>query len=297
MEKLPNKYIWDDDSSDTFTNILKSEEYELKVQALLDKKDLKMEDVKELLMATANTAKIRKTKARNKKKDQPWFDKECLVTKKEILLCGKILRSSPEDVNNREKLYTLKRKLRNMIKKNKNEYKKSTINNMCSDLNNGEQKQYWKNLRKLEGRVEEHKYIPDSALVDHFKLLLFDDKINLEFEEQDETVVGSLDYPIDLEELNMGTKILKNGKGTGIDIICNEMLVPLVNLYPRLVLRAFNEILQEHGVLCKDWLHSLVSAIHKKGVKEDPDNYRGISLMSCLGKLFLTIIKNRLTEF
>ena len=174
MEKLPNKYIWDADSSDTFTNILKSEEYEHKVQALLDKKDLKMEDVKELLMATANTAKIRKTKARNKKKDQPWFDKECLVTKKEIMLCGKVLRSNPEDVDNREKLYTSKRKLRNMIKKNKNEYKKSTINNMCSDLSNGEQKQYWKNLRKLEGRVEEHKYIPDFALVDHFKLLLFD---------------------------------------------------------------------------------------------------------------------------
>ena len=96
----------------------------------------------------------------------------------------------------------------------------------------------------------------------------------------------------------MATKILKNGKGTGIDIIRNEMLVPLVELYPKLVLRAFNAILEEHGALCKDWLHSLVSAIHKKGAKEDPDNYTGgIYLMSCLGKLFLTIINNRLTEF
>ena len=75
------------------------------------------------------------------------------------------------------------------------------------------------------------------------------------------------------------------------------MLVPLVKLYPKLILRAFNDILKENGSLSKDWLHSLVSAIHKKGAKEDPDNYRGISLMSCLGKLFLTIINNRLTEF
>ena len=140
--------------------------------------------------------------------------------------------------------------------------------------------------------------MPDFTLINHFKELLFDDKIKLQFEETGENVVGALDYPIDLEELKKATKILKSGKGTGIDIIRNEMLVPLVDLHPQLVLRAFNGILEEHSTtLCKDWLHSLVLAIHKKGAKEDPDNYRGISLMSCLGKLFLTIINNRLTEF
>ena len=70
------------------------------------------------------------------------------------------------------------------------------------------------------------------------------------------------------------------------------MLSPLVEQYPKLLLRAFNNILSEHGYLSKDWLHSLISAIYKKGAKEDPDIYRGISLMSCLGKLFLTIINN-----
>ena len=168
---------------------------------------------------------------------------------------------------------------------------------MCNDLKSGPQKEYWRQLKKLDGRVTEQKYMPDFTLISHFKELLSDDKIKLQFEKQDENVVGSLDYPVDLEELKTATKILKNGTGTGIDAIRNEMLVPLVELYPKLVLRAFNAILEEHGALCKDWLHSLVSAIHKKGPKEDPDNYRGISLMSCLGKLFLTIINNRLTEF
>ena len=37
--------------------------------------------------------------------------------------------------------------------------------------------------------------------------------------------------------------------------------------------------------------------IHKKGSKSDPSNYRGITLISCLGKLFLTILNNRLTQF
>ena len=298
MENLPEKHIWNAASSETFTNMLKSEEYKLKVQTLLSKNDLKMTDIKDLLMDTARASKIRKTRSRTaNNNNQPWFDEECQDVKKDILSCGKSLRLNPQDVENREKLYVLKRKLRNMVKKKKNEYKKSIINNMCSELKSGPQKEYWRQLKKLEVKTNEQKYIPDFTLISHFKELLCDDKIKLQFEKQQENVVGSLDHPIDLEELKTATKILKNGKGTGIDIIRNEMLVPLVDLYPQLVLRAFNAILEERGTLCKDWLHSLVSAIHKKGAKEDPDNYRGISLMSCLGKLFLTVINNRLTEF
>ena len=297
MEKKPDKHIWNASSSGTFTNTLKSDKYKCKVEALLNKKDLKMNDIKELLMDTANASKIRKTRNKTVDKNQPWFDKECQELKRDILSCGKFLRSSPHDSKNREKLYILKRKLRNMVKKKKNDYKSSIINNMCNDLKGGPQKEYWRRLKKLEGRVPEQKYMPDFTLINHFKELLSDDKIKLQFEEQDENVVGSLDYPVDLEELEKAKKILRNGKGTGIDNIRNEMLVPLIDLYPQLVLRAFNSILEEHGALCKDWLHSLVSAIHKKGPKEDPDNYRGIALMSCLGKLFLTVINNRLTEF
>ena len=32
-------------------------------------------------------------------------------------------------------------------------------------------------------------------------------------------------------------------------------------------------------------------------MKEDPNNYRGISVMSNIGKLFFTILNNRLTKF
>ena len=296
MVDLPSKFIWDSDSTASFTEKLSSEDCKQRAEILLSKENLKMEDIKMFLMDTAKDSKIRKTKSNRRKKDKPWFDKDCAELKNEITACGKYLRSDPDNVCNREKLYILKRKLRNAVRKNKTEYKKTIINDMCSDLSNKQQKKYWNGLRKLEGRIDEQKYIPDFTLVNHFQELLFDDKITLEFDRQDKNQ-GPLDYPISLEELNMATKILKNGKGTGIDLIRNEMLVPLVKLYPKLILRAFNDILDENGSLSKDWLHSLVSAIHKKGAKEDPDNYRGISLMSCLGKLFLTIINNRLTEF
>jgi hypothetical protein len=74
------------------------------------------------------------------------------------------------------------------------------------------------------------------------------------------------------------------------------MIVPLVDQYPGLLLKLFNNTL-DNTWICQDWLLSLITALHKKGAKEDPDNYRGISLMSCMAKLFLTILNNRLTTF
>ena len=42
---------------------------------------------------------------------------------------------------------------------------------------------------------------------------------------------------------------------------------------------------------------AMISLIYKKGSINDPSNYRGISLLSSLGKFFYTVLKNRLTNF
>ena len=41
----------------------------------------------------------------------------------------------------------------------------------------------------------------------------------------------------------------------------------------------------------------MIVSIHKDGPKLDTANYRGITLMSCLSKLFLSVLNNRLTIF
>ena len=47
-----------------------------------------------------------------------------------------------------------------------------------------------------------------------------------------------------------------------------------------------------------DWCISLISPLPKgRGSKNDPNNYRGISLISCIGKLFTALINDRLTKF
>ena len=45
------------------------------------------------------------------------------------------------------------------------------------------------------------------------------------------------------------------------------------------------------------WAEGIIVPIFKKGEKNDPANYRGITLVSCLGKLFTNILNERLKSW
>ena len=60
--------------------------------------------------------------------------------------------------------------------------------------------------------------------------------------------------------------------------------------------RLFN-YLRSREIFPEDWGRSEVVNLFKEGDKSDPGNYRGISLISCLGKLYLSLWAKRLADF
>ena len=46
----------------------------------------------------------------------------------------------------------------------------------------------------------------------------------------------------------------------------------------------------------KQWREGLIVNLFKKGDREDPGNYRGITLLSVVGKVFCKILNNRLAQ-
>ena len=61
--------------------------------------------------------------------------------------------------------------------------------------------------------------------------------------------------------------------------------------------KLFNIIL-DTGILPDSWTLGIIKPIYKnKGNQQDPDNYRAITLISFIGKLFTAIINNRLNIF
>ena len=55
----------------------------------------------------------------------------------------------------------------------------------------------------------------------------------------------------------------------------------------------FNNIM-EYGYYPTSWNQGLICSIYKSGKTDDPNNYRNITLSNCLGKLFNSILYNRL---
>jgi hypothetical protein len=70
----------------------------------------------------------------------------------------------------------------------------------------------------------------------------------------------------------------------------NEELLPVV-------VNLFNLVLLS-GFVPTEWCIGIIKPLYKKrGSLDDTDNYRGITLLSCLGKLFTSCLNWRLTTF
>ena len=63
----------------------------------------------------------------------------------------------------------------------------------------------------------------------------------------------------------------------------------------RIIVDLFNVVL-DSGIVPTEWCIAMIIPIFKnKGESTNPDNYRGITLLSCLGKLFTSVLNNRIS--
>ena len=94
-------------------------------------------------------------------------------------------------------------------------------------------------------------------------------------------------------------KILLNldpSKAVGPDFIHNKLLIAAAPVIAKPLTCLFNRSLRE-SKFPKLWKEANVTPIHKKGSKEDCNNYRPISLLSCIGKVLEKCIHNHLLTF
>ena len=107
---------------------------------------------------------------------------------------------------------------------------------------------------------------------------------------------SDLDNLITEQEIQYGINKLKNRKTPGLDGISNEMLKCGRNFFSKILIKIFNNILS-NGIYPTAWAEGYIVPIHKKNDKKDPNNYRGITISNSLGKLFNSILQNRLSLF
>ena len=99
-----------------------------------------------------------------------------------------------------------------------------------------------------------------------------------------------------MREIKTAIRKLKNNKASGSDLISNEMLKLGTSQLTPLIQKLFNQLI-DSGQFPKEWNKTYQVPIFKSGEKTDCGNYRGISICSCFGKLFTSIMQTRLLEY
>ena len=142
---------------------------------------------------------------------------------------------------------------------------------------------YFMGLSNPEGNF----YVADDDILRDYQNMI-DDKLQFMFDE--------LNVSIDICEVMSGIKELKQGKSSGADMLVNEFFITGKDILAPCLVRLFNYAF-DSGIFPKSWSEGLLIPIHKKGIKSVPENYRGITLLSVLGKLFTRILNKRLDSW
>ena len=105
-----------------------------------------------------------------------------------------------------------------------------------------------------------------------------------------------LNDPISESEVERAQRSIKNGKAAGLDTLKNEVLRQkgLTPLLTCLFNRCF-----ELGKIPDQWRKAVINPIPKAGKRDiyDPNEYRGIALLSCTYKLLSKVVDSRVTGY
>ena len=148
------------------------------------------------------------------------------------------------------------------------------------------------------------------VLQKHYQLLSkmsVDSEFDADWKEEVEDSVGGysslseeagdafLDKEVEKGEIAKCVRKLKNNKTGGSDGIVGELLKYGGSGMVDLLEQLFSVIWQEE-IVPRQWRDGLIVNIFKKGDREDPGNYRGITLLSVVRKVFCKILNNRLVQ-
>lgn len=172
-----------------------------------------------------------------------------------------------------------------------------------SDLINktNDSKAFWNKLKFMTNNTKTKSSISIKQWKEHFEQLFESDgnhdiPENIEIEATDDITDDIFNGPLTYDEINRAIKSMKTGKSAGNDGLTAEFYrFSLPNILP-ILHGLFNRIFKD-GIIPKQWCESLVVPIHKKGSFDIPGNYRGISLLNVLGKIYTKIICRRLTFY
>jgi hypothetical protein len=246
--------------------------------------------IKNLLYDSAKASgAIRTVKQRKSKPSQPWFDTECQEQK---TIFRRICKQACAARDRKRKISAYKA-YNGFINKKRKLYTKTFDDNLRDAKKHP--KEFWKIINGLNGKKEETQ-ISLENLTTHFTCLNEAEDNDTSEVTEDKENNEWVNHPFTYEEVVATLKRTKNGKACGTDELFPELIKYAPTELIKLMTDFFNLVLKT-GKVPDEWARAIIHPIYKKGPKQDCNNYRGISLLNAMGKLFTAVVNRRLSRF
>ena len=315
-----NKQFYFNDDSNLENLLLAMEDREImnfleNISELLDKDDLNIETKVDLLRSkvvnisechfSSKTICHQKWNSNSKSKF-PWFDIECkehksLVNSKRKAYQAALKRFPmlrDEEANDLRPAYFQQRRVYKELIRCK---RLSFLEKQTLEVEREAQKVFPK---QLKDRQNKHSLkFTNSQLSKYFSTLVnFDNQANnseIEISASSHDTLmqnilnETLNHDISLEEVKLMAEKLKMGKASRLDMITTELLKHANDNCMLVFTNLFNKVVLP-GKVPEEWSVGLIVVLCKGGDETDLNKYRGSTLLSTFGKVFLGVLLERL---
>ena len=224
-----------------------------------------------------------------------------------------LIAKKPNDPYIRGQYISVKKTYRKTVKQAKRSYEMETIRLLEQKVS--DPKSFWSFLKNIGGSKSQTGDAGPSSdeWLDHFtKLNANDPSSTAGADERVANILeslekrlspdplhqsGQLTSPFTAKEVGDGiAKFLKNGKAVATDLLSNELIRTTNDIITPFLVALFNKLL-DLEIYPDEWSLGIILPLFKSGDAADVNCYRGITINSCLSKLFMLLLNNRLQSF
>jgi len=242
-----------------------------------------------------NTAKPY-TAQKNTRRKNKWFNKECYDTRKEFTHARNIFLRSKTDEN--KHIFLAKKRLYNKTKRKvKKEFMHKEKHRLAIEAKS-QPKSFWKTIKKqYQKPTQSSNNLTVSELHDHFQNLYGGQPDNQASEPEIPLILDQeLDRPFTELEVQKAVMSQNNGKSAGTDKLIAEVFKNSQTFISKYLLKLYNHIF-ESGQYPESWGAGIIVPIHKGSNVDEAKNYRGITLINILSKIYSQLLLNRITTW
>ena len=234
------------------------------------------------------------------RKNAVWFDSECRDSKR-IYYDAMTVYNRCKTQENREYMSKMKQNYKKIVRKHKSLYYRKQYKSI-ENLRHSKPKDFWNLFCRKKAAPSNN--ISIDEFYNYFSKLA-DDITNVHVPEAETFCENNdfnssfcnfdeLDQPITLREVEYAIHNLNRNKAMGSDCLINEYFIESCDIISSHLVDLFN-IIFNSGYFPDQWSEGIIIPLHKKNDPDDINNYRGITLVSCLSKIFTGILNRRLS--